>query len=83
MRFVARVLVQPKAEVRDPQGEAVLAAKPPRSTDHIVDCALWSLIALGVQIVAYYLARIGDDSPFGAFLFHKVVIEKHAALLVP
>ena len=26
MRFVARVLVRPKAEVRDPQGEAVLAA---------------------------------------------------------
>ena len=26
MRFVARVLVRPKAEVRDPQGEAVLSA---------------------------------------------------------
>ena len=26
MRFVARVLVRPKAEVRDPQGEAVFAA---------------------------------------------------------
>jgi phosphoribosylformylglycinamidine synthase len=26
VRFVARVLVRPKAEVRDPQGEAVFAA---------------------------------------------------------
>ena len=26
MRFVARVLVRPKAEVRDPQGEAALGA---------------------------------------------------------
>ena len=26
MRFVARVLVRPKAEVRDPQGEAVAGA---------------------------------------------------------
>src|SRR5438876_6663250 len=24
----------------------------------IVDCAIWSVIALGVQIVAYYIARI-------------------------
>lgn len=35
MRFVARVLVRPKAEVRDPQGEAVLAAL--RSLGHKVD----------------------------------------------
>jgi len=34
MRFVARVLVRPKAEVRDPQGEAVLAAL--RSLGHDV-----------------------------------------------
>ena len=34
MRFVARVLVRPKAEVRDPQGEAVLAAL--RSLGHEV-----------------------------------------------
>jgi phosphoribosylformylglycinamidine synthase subunit PurS len=33
-RFVARVLVRPKAEVRDPQGEAVLAAL--RSLGHDV-----------------------------------------------
>jgi phosphoribosylformylglycinamidine synthase len=33
-RFVARVLVRPKAEVRDPQGEAVLAAL--RSLGHNV-----------------------------------------------
>lgn len=34
MKFVARVLVRPKAEVRDPQGEAVLAAL--RSLGHDV-----------------------------------------------
>jgi len=34
VRFVARVLVRPKAEVRDPQGEAVLAAL--RSLGHDV-----------------------------------------------
>jgi len=34
MRFVARVLVRPKVEVRDPQGEAVLAAL--RSLGHDV-----------------------------------------------
>ncbi|TMC68721.1 MAG: phosphoribosylformylglycinamidine synthase subunit PurS [Chloroflexi bacterium] len=34
MRFVARVLVRPKTEVRDPQGEAVLAAL--RSLGHEV-----------------------------------------------
>jgi phosphoribosylformylglycinamidine synthase PurS subunit len=34
LRFVARVLVRPKTEVRDPQGEAVLAAL--RSLGHDV-----------------------------------------------
>jgi phosphoribosylformylglycinamidine synthase PurS subunit len=34
VRFVARVLVRPKTEVRDPQGEAVLAAL--RSLGHDV-----------------------------------------------
>jgi len=34
VRFVARVLVRPKTEVRDPQGEAVLAAL--RSLGHEV-----------------------------------------------
>jgi len=34
MRFVARVLVRPRAEVRDPQGEAVFAAL--RSLGHDV-----------------------------------------------
>ena len=34
MRFLARVLVRPKTEVRDPQGEAVLAAL--RSLGHDV-----------------------------------------------
>jgi phosphoribosylformylglycinamidine synthase subunit PurS len=34
MRFVARVLVRPRVEVRDPQGEAVLAAL--RSLGHDV-----------------------------------------------
>ena len=34
MKFLARVLVRPKAEVRDPQGEAVLSAL--RSLGHDV-----------------------------------------------
>ena len=34
MRFIARVVVRPKAEVRDPQGEAVFAAL--RSLGHDV-----------------------------------------------
>ena len=53
MRFVARVLVRPKAEVRDPQGEAVLAAL--RSLGHEV-----AEVRTGKEIVLTFEAR--DES---------------------
>ena len=53
MRFVARVLVRPKAEVRDPQGEAVLAAL--RSLGHEV-----AAVRTGKEIVVTFEAN--DES---------------------
>jgi phosphoribosylformylglycinamidine synthase PurS subunit len=53
VRFVARVLVRPKAEVRDPQGEAVLAAL--RSLGHDV-----AAVRTGKEIVVTFEAR--DES---------------------
>ena len=50
MRFVARVLVRPKAEVRDPQGEAVLAAL--RSLGHDV-----AMVRTGKEIVVTFEAE--------------------------
>jgi phosphoribosylformylglycinamidine synthase len=50
VRFVARVLVRPKAEVRDPQGEAVLAAL--RSLGHDV-----AEVRTGKEIVVTFEAR--------------------------
>ena len=50
MRFVARVLVRPRAEVRDPQGEAVLAAL--RSLGHDV-----AAVRTGKEIVVTFEAR--------------------------
>jgi phosphoribosylformylglycinamidine synthase subunit PurS len=50
MRFVVRVLVRPKAEVRDPQGEAVLAAL--RSLGHDV-----AEVRTGKEIVVTFEAR--------------------------
>jgi len=50
VRFVARVLVRPKAEVRDPQGEAVFAAL--RSLGHDV-----SEVRTGKEIVVTFDAR--------------------------
>ena len=50
MRFVARVLVRPKAEVRDPQGEAVLGAL--RSLGHEV-----AEVRTGKEIVVTFEAR--------------------------
>ncbi|MDQ2914826.1 MAG: phosphoribosylformylglycinamidine synthase subunit PurS [Chloroflexota bacterium] len=50
MRFVARVLVRPKAEVRDPQGEAVLAAL--RSLGHDV-----AEVRTGKEIVVTFTAE--------------------------
>jgi phosphoribosylformylglycinamidine synthase len=65
MRFVARVLVRPKTEVRDPQGEAVLAAL--RSLGHDV-----AEVRTGKEIVVTFEApdetaaretadRMGDE----------------------
>ena len=53
MRFVARVLVRPKAEVRDPQGEAVLAAL--RSLGHDV-----AEVRTGKEIVVTFEAQSED-----------------------
>jgi len=50
MRFVARVLVRPKAEVRDPQGETVLAAL--RALGHAV-----AEVRTGNEIVVTFEAR--------------------------
>ena len=76
MRFVARVLVRPKAEVRDPQGEAVLAAL--RSLGHNV-----AEVRTGKEIVVSFEAenesaaresaeRMGDQ------LLANPVIESYA-----
>ncbi len=76
MRFVARVLVRPKAEVRDPQGEAVLAAL--RSLGHDV-----AEVRTGKEIVVTFEAenenaarasaeRMGDQ------LLANPVIESYA-----
>ena len=53
MRFVARVLVRPKDEVRDPQGEAVLAAL--RSLGHDV-----AEVRTGKEIVVTFSAADED-----------------------
>jgi phosphoribosylformylglycinamidine synthase subunit PurS len=50
MRFVAHVFVRPKAEVRDPQGEAVLAAL--RSLGHDV-----AEVRTGKEILVTFEAR--------------------------
>ena len=55
MRFVARVLVRPKAEVRDPQGEAVLAAL--RSLGHDV-----AEVRTGKEIVVTFEAENEDSA---------------------
>lgn len=54
-RFIARVLVRPKGEVRDPQGEAVLAAL--RSLGHDV-----AEVRTGKEIVVAFTA----DDPSAA-----------------
>ena len=53
MRFVARVLVRPKTGVRDPQGEAVLAAL--RSLGHDV-----AEVRTGKEIVVTFSAADED-----------------------
>ena len=76
MRFVARVLVRPKTEVRDPQGEAVLAAL--RSLGHNV-----AEVRTGKEIVVTFeasdenAAREGADR-MGDQLLANPVIESYS-----
>ena len=76
MRFVARVLVRPKAEVRDPQGEAVLAAL--RSLGHDV-----AEVRTGKEIVVTFEAENESDARetaerMGDQLLANPVIESYA-----
>jgi phosphoribosylformylglycinamidine synthase len=76
MRFVARVLVRPKTEVRDPQGEAVLAAL--RSLGHEV-----AEVRTGKEIVVTFDAadeRAARDAAdrMGDQLLANPVIESYS-----
>ena len=76
MRFIARVLVRPKPEVRDPQGEAVLAAL--RSLGHDVAEArtgkeiLVTFEAADENVARATAERMGDQ------LLANPVIESYA-----
>ena len=84
MRFVARVLVRPKTEVRDPQGEAVLAAL--RSLGHEV-----AEVRTGKEIVVTFEAadesaareaadRMGDQLLANPVIeSYEVEVEREAA----
>ena len=84
MRFVARVLVRPKPEVRDPQGEAVLAAL--RSLGHDV-----TNVRTGKEIVVTFSAadesaareaaeRMGDQLLANPVIeSYDVTVEREAA----
>jgi phosphoribosylformylglycinamidine synthase PurS subunit len=76
MRFLARVLVRPKAEVRDPQGEAVLAAL--RSLGHEV-----AEVRTGKEIVVTFEAQDENAArqtaeQMGDQLLANPVIESYA-----
>ena len=76
MRFVARVLVRPKAEVRDPQGEAVFAAL--RSLGHDV-----SEVRTGKEILVTFDAAYEESARtaaerMGDQLLANPVIESYA-----
>ena len=76
MRFVARVLVRPKAEVRDPQGEAVFAAL--RSLGHDV-----SEVRTGKEILVTFDAANEESAReaaerMGDQLLANPVIESYA-----
>ena len=76
MRFVARVLVRPRAEVRDPQGEAVFAAL--RSLGHDV-----SEVRTGKEILVTFDAADEDSARkaaerMGDQLLANPVIESYA-----
>ena len=84
MRFVARVLVRPKTEVRDPQGEAVLAAL--RSLGHEV-----AEVRTGKEIIVTFEAhdegaareaadRMGDQLLANPVIeSYEVEVEREAA----
>ena len=79
MRFVARVLVRPKAEVRDPQGEAVFAAL--RSLGHDV-----SEVRTGKEILVTFDAADEDSARkaaerMGDQLLANPVIESYEVTL--
>ena len=76
MRFVARVLVRPRAEVRDPQGEAVFAAL--RSLGHDV-----SEVRTGKEILVTFDAADEESARnaaerMGDQLLANPVIESYA-----
>ena len=76
MRFVVRVLVRPRAEVRDPQGEAVFAAL--RSLGHDV-----SEVRTGKEILVTFDAADEDSARkaaerMGDQLLANPVIESYA-----
>ena len=76
MRFVARGLVRPKAEVRDPQGEAVFAAL--RSLGHDV-----SEVRTGKEILVTFDAADEESAReaaerMGDQLLANPVIESYA-----
>lgn len=88
MRFVARVLVRPKAEVRDPQGEAVLGAL--RSLGHDV-----TAVRTGKEIVVTFDApderaaraaadRMGDQLLANPVIeSYDVALEEESAVRAP
>jgi len=76
MRFVVRVLVRPRAEVRDPQGEAVFAAL--RSLGHDV-----SEVRTGKEILVTFDAADEESARkaaerMGDQLLANPVIESYA-----
>ena len=76
MRFLARVLVRPKTEVRDPQGEAVLAAL--RSLGHDV-----AEVRTGKEILVTFEAQDENSARetaerMGDQLLANPVIESYA-----
>jgi phosphoribosylformylglycinamidine synthase PurS subunit len=76
MRFIARVLVRPKAEVRDPQGEAVLNAL--RSLGHDV-----AEVRTGKEILVTFEAQDENSARetaerMGDQLLANPVIESYA-----
>ena len=75
MRFTARVLVRPKPEVRDPQGEAVLAAL--RSLGHdVVEVRTGKEIDVTFEAADERAARVAAER-MGDQLLANPVIERY------